>query len=70
MKWVHLGIGQAALFVAAAAVIDEPNRGPILLGGATAGVLMYAQYVHARRCGLESTEDGTETVPESCGMAA
>lgn len=60
MKWVNIGVGQAAVFVLAAAVIDKKNSGAILAGGVTAGVLMYAQYVHARKAGLLSDEAGTE----------
>lgn len=61
MKWVYLGIGQAAIFVAAAAYIDPKHRMPILAGGILAGALMYAQYVHAKRAGLENGGPGTET---------
>lgn len=61
MKWVHLGIGQAALFVIAAACFDRAHRGAILSGGALAGVLMYWQYDHARRAGLAAAGlPGTE----------
>ncbi len=60
MKWVHLGLGQAALFVVAAAVIDAPHAKPIIVGGSLAGILLYAQYVHAKTKGLESPEPGTE----------
>ena len=67
MKWVHLGLAQSALFVAAAAMIDKPNRGAILLGGGTAAALMYLQYVHAKNAGLESCEEGTEDVPQPWG---
>lgn len=61
MKWVHLGIAQAALFVAVAAMIDRKHRVEILAGGITAGVLMYIQYDHARKAGLASGLPGTET---------
>jgi ribose 5-phosphate isomerase RpiB len=60
MKWVHIGIGQAGIFVAVAAFIDKQHRMAILGGGITAAALMYAQYVHARNAGLASTEPGTE----------
>jgi ribose 5-phosphate isomerase RpiB len=60
MKWVHIGIGQAVIFVAVAAFIDKQHRMAILGGGITAAALMYAQYVHARNAGLASTEPGTE----------
>lgn len=60
MKWVHLGLIQSAAFIAAAAYFDKGNRVPIIIGGATAGGLMYGQYVYARACGLRSDEPGTE----------
>ena len=61
MKWVHLGIAQAALFVAIAALIDTQHRKPIIVGGGLAAGLMYWQYVHAKQAGLASTEPVTET---------
>lgn len=60
MKWVHIGIGQAAVFIALAAYFDEAHRTPIIAGGALAGGLMYAQYVHAKQAGLENVQGGTE----------
>jgi hypothetical protein len=61
MKWVHLGVGQAALFVVIAACADKRHRMAILAGGGLAAVLMYGQYVHAKACGLASREPGTES---------
>jgi hypothetical protein len=61
MKWVHIGVGQAALFVALAAFIDEKHRIEILTGGGLAMVLMYMQYVHANDAGLKSAKPGTES---------
>jgi len=61
MKWVHIGLVQAAGFVLAAAVIDKAHRGPILVGGIVAGGLMYVQYAHAKEAGLSSCEPGTES---------
>lgn len=60
MKWVHMGIGQALLFVVIAAALD-PKHAPHILGGGlgSAGV-MYWQYRHALKCGLRSDEPGTE----------
>lgn len=64
MKWVHIGLGQAAVFVGAAAVIDKANRGAIVLGGLTAAVLMYVQYAHAKNAGLASDAPPTESAPD------
>jgi hypothetical protein len=65
MKWVHIGMVQAAGFVAAAAWLDPPHRTEIIAGGATAMVLMYGQYVHAKQAGLASSAPGTEGQPGS-----
>lgn len=61
MKWVHLGVGQAALFVLIAAWVDKRHRTAILAGGGLAAGLMYWQYVHAKAAGLSSCEPGTES---------
>jgi hypothetical protein len=61
MKWVHLGVGQAALFVLIAAYVDKRHRYAILAGGGLAAALMYGQYVHAKAAGLASCEPGTES---------
>lgn len=60
MKWVKVGLGQAAIFVAIAWYIDG-KRWPALLGGALAGALMWASYAHARSAGLKSELPGTES---------
>ena len=60
MKWVNLGVGQAAIFVVAAAVVDKKNAPAILAGGVVAATIMYACYVYARNAGLRSDEPGTE----------
>jgi len=59
MKWVKIGLAQAALFVLIAAYLDK-ERWPALVGGGLAGGLMWAQYVHARNAGLKSCQPGTE----------
>lgn len=60
MKWVYMGMGQAAVFVIVAAMLDARHRLAILGGGALAMGLMYGQYVHARNAGLRSSLPGTE----------
>ena len=61
MKWVYMGIAQAALFVAIGAIAEPPGkRWRPLAGGGVAMVLLYAQYVHARNAGMQSSEPGTE----------
>lgn len=60
MKWVHVGLVQSALFVAAAAYFDRKRAPAYLTGGIAAGVIMYGSYVHARKAGLASAAPGTE----------
>lgn len=60
MKWVYLGVGQAALFVGIAAVLsDQPKA--VLAGGTLAASLLLLQYEHAKRAGLASNGPGTES---------
>jgi len=61
MKWVNIGVAQGVVFVALAAWVDKRNRKPILAGGGTAAVLLYAQYAHAKQAGLANPGPGTES---------
>jgi len=61
MKWVYIGLVQAAVFIAAAALFDRQQRVAIIAGGASAGILMWIQYYHAREAGLSSNQPGTES---------
>lgn len=61
MKWVNLGVLQAAAFIGIAALIDPPHRNVIVAGGGAAAVLLYVQYAHAKKAGLASGAPGTET---------
>jgi hypothetical protein len=65
MKWVHIGLVQAALFVAAAAYFDKRHRRQIIAGGVAAGVIMYGSYLHARDAGIQSKQPPTEDTPQS-----
>lgn len=60
MKWVHLGLAQAGLFVVLGAWMSKGKKWPPLLGGGLAMGLLYVQYVHAKEAGLASCEEGTE----------
>lgn len=60
MKWVIIGLGQAAIFVAIAVFMDE-SRWPALLGGLMAGSFMWASYAHAKSAGLANGGPMTET---------
>jgi preprotein translocase subunit SecY len=61
MKWVWVGMAQAAVFVIIAAWIDRKHRREIIAGGVTAAVLMYASYRHALSAGLRNAGPGTES---------
>ena len=64
MKWVHLGLGQAALFAGIGVYLQAQEGKPVwppLLGATLGGGLMYASYLHAMHAGLESDEPGTES---------
>lgn len=60
MKWVKIGLAQAALFVIIAASWLKGSW-PAVFGGALAGALMWAQYEYANRSGLRSSAPGTES---------
>lgn len=60
MKWVYIGLGQAALFVAVAAYMSSTPMA-VVGGGVTAGLLMLGQYQHAKAAGLSSRKPGTES---------
>ena len=62
MKWVHIGLAQALLFVVIGVLAEAPGkRWRPMVGGGLAATLLYFQYVHAKRAGLESSEPGTES---------
>jgi hypothetical protein len=61
MKWVKLGLAQAALFIAMMVLAEPPGKKwRPLLGGGLAGILLWAQYVHAHNCGVRNGGASTE----------
>jgi len=70
MKWVHIGLVQSALFVAAAAYFDRKRAGAYIAGGGTAAAIMYGSYVHARRAGRNSMAPGTEATDGKPSVSA
>jgi hypothetical protein len=60
MKWVKIGLLQAAVFAGIGVVLDK-QRWPAALGAGLAGGLLWIQYVHARDAGLASDEPPTES---------
>lgn len=61
VKWVTIGLVEAAAFVVIAAAIDRQHRGAIILGGVVEGVITWQEYMHGKRAGLASDEPGTES---------
>jgi len=60
MKWVTIGLVEAAVFVMIAACLDRKHRAAIIAGGVTEGVITLAEYMHGKSAGLASDEPGTE----------
>ena len=65
MKWVKIGLLQAAAFGLIGVMLDK-RRWPPLVGAGLAGVLLWFQYVHARDSGLSKGGAATE-VPGGYG---
>jgi hypothetical protein len=62
MKWVYIGLAQAALFVVIGMAAEAPGkRWRPLVGGGLAATLLWLQYVHAKSEGLKSEKPGTES---------
>ena len=62
MKWVKIGLAQAALFVAIGVAAEAPGkRWRPVVGGGLAAVLLWMQYCHAKNSGLRSGGQPTET---------
>jgi hypothetical protein len=59
MKWVMIGMVQAAVFVLIATAMDK-KRWPSLLGGGLAGSMMWVSYSHAKAAGLKNGGPTTE----------
>lgn len=64
MKWVIIGLVQAAVFVLIAAAMDD-RKWPALLGGGMAAGIMWASYAHAKSAGLRNGGVSTERVAAS-----
>jgi hypothetical protein len=64
MKWVYLGLAQAALFAALGYFFEKKSGRPgwpPVLGAGIAGGLLWVQYLHAKQAGLEKAGmPGTE----------
>ena len=60
MKWVHVGVVQAAVLVAIAVAIDPQHRAPIIGGAVLAAAFMEGSYWHAKQSGLKNGGPTTE----------
>lgn len=60
MKWVLVGMAQAAVFVLIATAMDK-DKWPSLLGGGLAGAMLWASYAHAKSAGLKNGGPSTES---------
>jgi hypothetical protein len=63
MKWVYVGIAQAALFTAIGATAEKAqgrSPWPPIIGFTLAATLMWASYAYAKRVGLENGGATTE----------
>jgi hypothetical protein len=60
MKWVIIGMAQAAVFVLIATALDK-DKWPSLLGGGLAGAMMWTSYAHAKSAGLKNGGPVTES---------
>lgn len=60
MKWVHIGQGLSAVFIAAAVMMDKKHRGAILAGGLTAMISTELLYQHAKAAGKAKAGPETE----------
>ena len=64
MKWVKLGLAQAAVIAAIAIAMEQGQRSRQVAIGSGAGLaigFLWVQYVHAKNAGLSSNAPGTET---------
>lgn len=61
MKWVNIGMVEAAGVVIIAAASDPPMRKALLIGGVLALAVTYAEYLYAKQSGLANPGPGTES---------
>src|SRR5260370_41358660 len=60
MKWVNIGMAEAALLVLIAAAVDRQHRTAVLLGGPAEGIITYVEDMHGKRSALAGGGPGTE----------
>jgi hypothetical protein len=62
MKWVKIGLVQAAGFAVIGILLDD-RHWPPALGAGLAAALLWVQYVYAKNAGMRSLLPGTEGQP-------
>lgn len=63
MKWVHVGLAQAAIFAFLGIALEMKSGRPVwppALGSGLAGSMLYVQYIHAKNMGIRNPGPGTE----------
>jgi hypothetical protein len=61
MKWVHLGMAESVLVIAVAICYEKKEmRAPFLVGGALGMAVTEAEYLYAKKSGLEKKGAATE----------
>jgi hypothetical protein len=63
MKWVHVGLAQAAIFAILGIALEAKSNRPVwppALGSGLAGGMLYVQYIHARNSGVSKPGPSTE----------
>lgn len=63
MKWVHVGLAQAAIFAVLGIALEVRSGHPAwppALGSGMAGGMLYVQYIHAKNRGLSDGGPSTE----------
>jgi membrane protein required for beta-lactamase induction len=63
MKWVHVGLAQAAIFAVLGIALEARSGRPVwppALGSGMAGGMLYIQYIHARNSGVNNPGASTE----------
>lgn len=62
MKWVNIAaVESAGLILLMTSAAPRGHRRWPFMGGVLSLVITYAQYLYAKRCGMQSNEVGTET---------
>lgn len=63
MKWVHVGQVEALAFVVIAAAIDPDFAAAFLIGGALEMAITEAEYLYAKKSGINNPGTPTEEYP-------